>query len=56
MVGVLLWNGAGQNRIAIPWTPEILAMVVAGVFGWYLWRVERPRLQTLWNYQSQVGV
>ena len=56
VVGALLWNGAGQNRIAIPWTPEILALVMAGVFGWYLWRVERPRLQTLWNYQSQVGV
>ncbi|MFZ1802704.1 MAG: polysaccharide biosynthesis C-terminal domain-containing protein [Nitrospira sp.] len=56
VVGALLWNGAGQNRSAIPWTPEILAMVMAGVFGWYLWRVERPRLQTLWNYQSPVGV
>jgi O-antigen/teichoic acid export membrane protein len=54
--GALLWTGAGENRLAIPWTPEILAMVMVGVFGWYLWRVERPRLQTLWNYQSQVGV
>jgi Polysaccharide biosynthesis C-terminal domain len=56
VVGALLWNGAGQNRIAIPWTPEILAMAMTGVFGWYLWRVERPRLQMLWNYQSQVRV
>jgi hypothetical protein len=55
LAGVLLWTGAGQNRIPIPWTPEILAMVMAGLFGWYLWQVERPRLQTLWNYQSQVG-
>ncbi len=56
VAGALLLSGAGQNRIAIPWTPEILAMVMAGVFGWYLWWVERPRLQTLWNYQSRVGV
>jgi O-antigen/teichoic acid export membrane protein len=56
VAGTLLWTGAGQNRIALPWTPEILAMVMVGVFGWYLWWVERPRLQTLWNYQSQVGV
>lgn len=56
VAGALLWTGVGQTRIAIPWTPEILAMATAGVFGWYLWRVERPRLKTLWNYQSQVGV
>lgn len=56
VAGALLWTGAGQTRIAIPWTPEILAMATAGVFGWYLWRVERPRLKTLWNSQSQVGV
>ncbi|MGE3979686.1 MAG: oligosaccharide flippase family protein [Nitrospira sp.] len=56
VAGVLLWTGVGQTHIAIPWTPEILAMATAGVFGWYLWRVERPRLKTLWNYQSQVGV
>ena len=55
VAGVLLWTGAGQNHIPIPWTPEILAMLMAGVFGWYLWQVERPRLQALWNYQSQVG-
>ncbi|MBS0182739.1 MAG: oligosaccharide flippase family protein [Nitrospira sp.] len=56
VAGALLWTGSGQTRIAIPWTAEILAMATAGVFGWYLWRVERPRLKTLWNYQSQVGV
>lgn len=56
VVGALLWNGAGQNHVVIPWTPELLALVVTGVFGWYLWQVERPRLQTLWNYQSQGGV
>ncbi|MGE3976922.1 MAG: polysaccharide biosynthesis C-terminal domain-containing protein, partial [Nitrospira sp.] len=55
VAGALLWTGVGQTRIAIPWTPEILAMATAGIFGWYLWRVERPRLKTLWNYQSQVG-
>ncbi|NGZ08730.1 MAG: hypothetical protein CV088_04990 [Nitrospira sp. LK70] len=55
VAGALLWTGAGQNRLALPWTPQILAMATAGVFGWYLWRVERPRLKTLWNYQSQVG-
>ncbi|MDF0651630.1 MAG: oligosaccharide flippase family protein [Nitrospira sp.] len=55
VAGSLLWTGVGQTRIAIPWTAEILAMTTAGIFGWYLWRVERPRLKTLWNYQSQVG-
>jgi O-antigen/teichoic acid export membrane protein len=55
VAGALLWIGVGQTRIAIPWTPEILAMATTGVFGWYLWRIERPRLQALWNYQSQVG-
>lgn len=56
VAGVLLWTGVGQTRFAIPWTPEILAIATAGVFGWYLWRIERPRLKTLWDYQSQVGV
>ncbi len=56
VAGALLWTGVGQTPIAIPWTPEILAMATAGVFGWYLWWVERPRLKTLWNDQSQVGV
>lgn len=56
VAGALLWTGAGQTRIGIPWTPEILTMAMAGVFGWYLWRIERPRLNTLWNYQSQAGV
>lgn len=57
MVGVLLWTGAAQHHnIAVSWTPEIVAVAIAGVFGWYLWWVERPRLQTLWNDQSQVGV
>lgn len=55
VAGVLLWTGSGQTRIAIAWTPDILAMATAGIFSWYLWRVERPRLKTLWNYQSQVG-
>ncbi|MDF0667313.1 MAG: oligosaccharide flippase family protein [Nitrospira sp.] len=55
VAGALLWTGVGQTHIAIPWTPEILAMAATGVFGWYLWRVERPRLKTLWNYQSQAG-
>ena len=56
IAGALLWTGAARNQIDIPWTPEILAMAIAGMFGWYLWRVERPRLQTLWNHQSQAGV
>ncbi len=55
VAGALLWTESVQTRIAIPWTPDILAMATAGVFGWYLWRVELPRLKTLWNYQSQVG-
>lgn len=56
VAGALLWTGSGQTRLAIPWPPEILAIAIAGVFGWYLWRIERPRLKTLWNYQSPVGV
>jgi len=55
VVGALLWTRTDWNRIAFPWTPEVLAIATAGAFGWYLWQVERPRLQTLWNYQSQVG-
>lgn len=56
IAGALLWSGTGRSGIAFSWTPEVLTTATAGVFGWYLWRVERPRLQTLWNYQSQAGV
>ncbi len=56
VAGVLLWTGLGQNRAPMSWPPELVTMITAGVFGWYLWTIERPRLQTLWNYQSQAGV
>lgn len=55
VAGVLLWTEVGRIHTPIPWTPEIVTIMMAGVFGWYLWTIERPRLQTLWNYQSQVG-
>ncbi|OQW35078.1 MAG: hypothetical protein A4E19_01785 [Nitrospira sp. SG-bin1] len=56
LAGGLLWVGAAQEHVPILWTPKIVAVVMAGIFGWYLWRIERPRLLTLWNRQSQAGV
>ncbi len=56
VTGALLWTGVSQSRLAISWTPALLAMAMAGIFGCYFWRVERPRLQALWNYESRVGV
>ncbi len=53
IAGALLSFMQGQPRVVIPWTPEILALLATGMFGWYLWWIERPRLNALWNYQSQ---
>jgi hypothetical protein len=53
IAGVLLSSIQGEHQVAIPWTPEILALLAAGMLGGYLWWIERPRLNALWNYQAQ---
>lgn len=42
-----------QTADAIPWVLISASMVGAGLFAWYLWSLEVPRLKALWKYQSQ---
>jgi len=52
LVGMVLSTVHLQHQMFVPWTPEILGLVAIVLFGGYLWRIERPRLNALWNYQS----
>ncbi|NJL15817.1 MAG: hypothetical protein HC938_00115 [Nitrospira sp.] len=53
LMGMVLSTVQFQHRVFISWTPEILGLVAILLFSGYLWWVERPRLNALWNYQSQ---
>ncbi|MBK9306357.1 MAG: oligosaccharide flippase family protein [Nitrospira sp.] len=53
LMGMVLSTVQLQHRVFVSWTPEILGLVAILLFGGYLWWIERPRLNALWNYQSQ---
>lgn len=53
MAGIVLTTIPFQHRVLISWAPELLGLALTGLFIGYLWWIERPRLNALWNYQSQ---
>lgn len=52
MVGIVLTTLPLQHRVLTSWAPDILGLVLTVLFIGYLWRIERPRLNALWNDQS----
>lgn len=52
LAGALLLMAQLQIGVAIPWMPASMC-VAGGLFGWYLWSIEVPRLKALWKYESQ---
>jgi O-antigen/teichoic acid export membrane protein len=53
LAGGLLLIARMQTGTAIPWMLASACAAWGGLFGWYLWRIEVPRLKALWKYQSQ---
>ena len=53
MAGIMLSTIHLQHRMLIPWTPELLGFAATVLFGSYLWWIERPRLNALWNDHRQ---
>lgn len=53
MAGIMLSTVHLQHRVLIPWTPELLGFAAPILFGSYLWWIERPRLNALWNDHTQ---
>jgi O-antigen/teichoic acid export membrane protein len=52
IVGIVLTTLPLQHRVLTSWAPDILALALTVLFIGYLWWIERPRLNALWNYQS----
>lgn len=53
LAGGLLAVAQLQSGAALPWLVAPACAAGLGLFGWYVWWVEFPRLKGLWEYQSQ---
>lgn len=53
MAGIILSTIHLQHHVLIPWTSELLGLAASVLFGSYLWWIERPRLNALWNDHTQ---
>ncbi len=53
-VAAVILGALMQNRAAAPWMPALAWVAGGGLFGWYVWSIELPKLKALWTYQAQV--
>lgn len=53
LAGGLLVVARLQSGLALPWLVAPTWAAGLGLFGWYAWVVELPKLKSLWKYESQ---
>lgn len=54
LVGVVFLIGQMSSRVVAPWVVALACAGGVGLFGWYVWSIEWPKLKALWRYQAQL--
>jgi O-antigen/teichoic acid export membrane protein len=55
LAGAVVFIGRMPSAVAAPWVLALACAGAAGLFGWYLWSIEWPKLKASWRDQTQLA-
>jgi hypothetical protein len=51
LVGIILLMSGAESTPSTPWMLAFASLGGLGLYSWYLWLVEVPRLRVLWDHR-----